>query len=284
MPGPIIAMARGKTSKKGFFARWWKSQKDRQFMIITYVTILSCASVLWGFMFLFMLGGATDPSQEEFMIPFGWFCLIGGSLISFYVIPEFSYYWSERSALEDILSLDARTEVIKRRKEAEDAAEILGRKYQSRLMGLYDHLQIRGGKRFKVESLNPLGKEQGAIGLFPDLVGSDWWNTEKSLLSERLPGLISLRKKETNRLVIISSISAVTLLLLNSLFGFSIGTGGFNNQTIDLSAYLSSVEDMSFSSPHLDLVSILLIIFFSILTISTMPARKTSNQEEEVDV
>ena len=148
-------MARGR-SRKGFFTRWWESKKDTQFQIVTYTTILSTASVLWGFTFIFILGGASDPEHQEFMLPFSWLCLTLGSLTSIYAVPEFSFYWSQRNILEDILSLDARTEIIRRRKEAEEAAEILGPKYQSRLMGLYDDFQIRGGKRFKVISLPPL--------------------------------------------------------------------------------------------------------------------------------
>ena len=67
--------------------------------------------------------------------------------------------------MEDILSLDARTEIIRRRKEAEEAAEILGPRYQSRLMGLYDDFQIRGGKRFKVISLPPLSSRSSVTPL-----------------------------------------------------------------------------------------------------------------------
>ena len=65
-----------------------------------------------------MLGGASDPEHQEFMLPFSWLCLAVGSLTSIYAVPEFSFYWSQRNILEDILSLDARTEIIRRRKEA----------------------------------------------------------------------------------------------------------------------------------------------------------------------
>ncbi len=271
-------MARGR-SRKSFFTRWWESKKDTQFQIVTYATILSSASVLWGFMFIFMLGGATDPEHQEFMLPFSWFCLVAGSLTSIYVIPEFSFYWSQRDVLEDILALDARTEVIRRRKEAEEAAEILGPKYQSRLMGLYDHYQIRGGKRFKVTptEISSESKEAPIVPNFTDQ--SHWWHTEKSQLSDWLPGLPSLRAKKINRMIIVFSASAIALLALNSIFGLSIGLGGINHNTIDLSAHLLSKENVMFNPPHLDSVSLLLIAFFSLILNFTKPL--IEYQEEE---
>ena len=267
----MVAMARGRATRKSLLTRWWESKKDSQFQIITYATILSCASMAWGFIFLFILGGATDPSHQDRMVPFSWLCLVGGSLTSFYTLPEFSYFWSQRTALEQILGLDARTEVLKRRKEAEEAADILGPKYQSRLMGLYDHFQIKGGKRFKVDpsqAKNIPTEDSPVVGR---QFQREWWHTENSRLSERLPALATLKTKKTNRAIIIFSASAITLLVANSIFGLYIGFGGINHDTLDLSAYLLSMENVSFNPPHLDSVSILLIAFFSIILDFTRP-------------
>ncbi|DAC47212.1 MAG TPA: hypothetical protein D7H82_02295 [Candidatus Poseidoniales archaeon] len=276
---PVIAMARGRATRKGIFTRWWESKKDSHFQIVTYVTILSCASMLWGFIFLFILGGASDPSHQDRMVPFSWLCLVGGSLISFYTLPEFGYYWSQRGALEEILALDARTEVLRRRKEAEDAAAMLGPKYQSRLMGLYANFQIRGGKRFKVEPSPPKNFLSKRTPLEKEKIDYEWWQTEDSRLSYWLPGLHSLKLKKVNRTIIVLSASAILLLSLNTIFGISIGPGGMNNDTIDLSAYILSMDRITFSPPHLDSVSLLLIAFFSIILDLTKPLVKF--QEEE---
>ena len=275
----MVAMARGRVTRKGVLTKWWESNKDSQFQIITYVTILSCASMAWGFIFLFMLGGATDPSHQDSLVPFSWLCLVFGSFTSFYTLPEFGYFWSQRTALEEILELDARTEVLKRRKEAEDAADILGPKYQSRLMGLYDHYQIRGGRRFKVDASplkNPSNEKTPVVGRE---FQRQWWQTENSKLSDFLPALSTLKRKNTNRMIIIFSASAISLLLLNTLFGIYISMGGINRDTLDLSAYLFSTENVNFDPPHLDSVSLLLIAFFSLILDSTRP--QVMSQEEE---
>tara|TARA_B100000085_G_scaffold283651_1_gene314802 strand:- start:1003 stop:1548 length:546 start_codon:yes stop_codon:yes gene_type:complete len=181
--------------------------------------------------------------------------------------------------LEEILELDARTEVLKRRKEAEDAADILGPKYQSRLMGLYDHYQIRGGRRFKVDA-SPV--KNSPIEKTP-VIGREfqrqWWQTENSKLSEFLPALSILKTKKANRMIIVFSALAIALLLLNTLFGIHIGIGGINHDTLDLSAYLLSTENVTFNPPHLDSVSLLLIAFFSLILDFTRPP--VIFQEEE---
>tara|TARA_Y100001934_G_scaffold283638_1_gene405057 strand:- start:9519 stop:10070 length:552 start_codon:yes stop_codon:yes gene_type:complete len=182
-------------------------------------------------------------------------------------------------ALEEILELDARTEILKRRKEAEDAADILGPKYQSRLMGLYDHYQIRGGRRFKVEASpvkNPPTEKTPVIGIE---FQRQWWQTENSKLSEFLPALSILKTKKANRMIMVFSALAISLLLLNTLFGIYINLGGINHDTLDLSAYLMSTENATFNPPHLDSVSLLLIAFFSLILDFTRPP--VIFQEEE---
>ena len=57
------------------------------------------------------------------------------------------------------------------------------------------------------------------------------------------------------------------------------GIGGINHKTIDLSAYLLSMENTSFSPPHLDSVSLLLIAFFSILLNFTRPLKNYHEDE-----
>jgi hypothetical protein len=63
---------------------------------------------------------------------------------------------NQRQTLQDILNLDSRSEVLKRRKEAENAADLLGHKYRARLKGLYEELGIKvKGKKFAIKSLPP---------------------------------------------------------------------------------------------------------------------------------
>ena len=271
-------MARASARRKGFFARWWDSQKDRQFQIIVYSTILSTAAFVWGFLFLFMLGGATDPTHEEYLIPFSWVLLAFGGLVAFYVVPEFMHYMGHRAIIEDILSLDSRPEVLRRRKEAEDAADILGKSYQSRLMGLYSEFEIKGGKRYKVPF--PRSRNE-TIPSDKSLAGrmSHWWGTEESRISTWLPGLRTLEQQSSNRTIIVLSASSLFFLIWNTFFGMAKGGSGSRDHTLDLSAYIGGADQIHHLAPHYDSVSLLLIAFIGSVLWSTMPEPEWVQEE-----
>ena len=78
-------MVRARHVKLGPFKRWWASRSDSHFQIVTSVSILSVAATLWGFVFLFILGGATDPSKQN-LVPFSWGCLFFGGCLSFPIL------------------------------------------------------------------------------------------------------------------------------------------------------------------------------------------------------
>ena len=217
-----------------------------------------------------MLGGATDPTQEEYMIPFSWTCLILGGIVAFYTVPELHHNMGHRSVIEDILSLESRPEILRMMKEAEDAADILGISYQSRLMGLYLEFDIRGGKRYKVPIATSRGVSLQSDGSLTSRI-SNWWNTSDSRLSLWLPGLPSLRQQNSNRSIIASSGSVLLLLLWNSNFGIVTGSSGSRDHTLDVSAYIGGVEEIHYLAPHYDSVSLLLMGFMGMILWSTTP-------------
>ena len=92
---------------------------------------------------------------RENLIPLVWISLLGGSIALFFVAPEFFFFMGQKQLLEDILSLDSRPEVLRRKKEAENAADSLGTKYQARLKGLYEMLGINVGKKYSMPSIPP---------------------------------------------------------------------------------------------------------------------------------
>ena len=151
--GIMIAMPRPRRNQVGPLRKWWNSQSENHFQIIGIISIISIATFLWTMAFLFILGGTTDPDRDH-LVPHHWLGLIISIIISFYVLPEFLYFLNQRQNLQDILNLDSRSEVLKRRKEAENAADLLGSKYRARLKGLYEELGIKvKGKRFAIKSL-----------------------------------------------------------------------------------------------------------------------------------
>jgi len=73
-----------------------------------------------------------------------WILLALSSLIAIWVGPEFVHYIGQYNLLNEVLELDSRSEVSRRRQEAEAAAKILGKQHIARLD---EHLVELGIKR-----------------------------------------------------------------------------------------------------------------------------------------
>tara|TARA_B110000881_G_C18434043_1_gene442419 strand:- start:266 stop:763 length:498 start_codon:yes stop_codon:yes gene_type:complete len=155
----MIIMARAGRNQVGPFRKWWNSQSNNHFQIIGLISFISLASFFWTVTFLFILGGASD-SDKSHLVPYHWLGLIASISVLFFVLPELEYFLRQRRTLEDILNLDSRSEVIRSRKEAETAADLLGDRYRARLKGLYEELGIKvKGKKYAMKSLPPKRKK-----------------------------------------------------------------------------------------------------------------------------
>jgi hypothetical protein len=139
-------MARRSTKSPNPIKKWWRSKHEFHFQAYTWMTILSLGIALFSFIQLFFLGYAQEASDR--MITLTWIGLIGGSLAMFFVAPEFFYFYDKKQTLSEILELDSRAEVMRRSKDAERAADLLGKPFQSRLKGLYERLGIKVPKRY----------------------------------------------------------------------------------------------------------------------------------------
>ena len=275
-------MARQGTARRGPFGRWWDSRSDQHFQIIAYSTIFSVACLVWGFVFLFVLGGYSDPEVEH-LVPWSWLAFVGGLGVAFCAAPEFYVYWGQRQLLEDILRLDSRPEILRRHKEAEDAADMLGKSYQARLMGLYKAHNVNIGKRYKVEPVSPLSPLLPARDDEPvagNHSGHSWWETNDSTLANVLPGLHALRRQSVNRGLIAFSTTAVLLLASNSVRGMFTSSSGERDHTLDLTASIYEFGRVYEPSPHCDVISILFIGLFVGLLTSTRPRPGPEDEEE----
>ena len=257
-------MARRDEKQLGLFARWWKSQSDKHFQIITNVSILSAALLVWGIIFLFVLSGPTDPSKEN-IVTLTWIGMILGSLGVFYVAPEFFYYLEQKQTLDSILILDSRAEVLRRRKEGEDAAIMLGTRYMSSMRGLLETHEIPVGKNLSVESSTPNRSSKSSQS-----IEASWWNNSDSIISHSLPGLEVLRNLFFHRLIILMSLTVSVALIWNTLFGLATLSGS-REYTIDLTERISGSTSYHHSAAHIDPVSILLIVFFLLILYTTRP-------------
>lgn len=146
-------MARGRRKQVGPIRNWWNSQQNNHFQIIGIITFLSFSTFIWTASFLFVLDGTADVSKEN-LVPYYWLGLLLSIVVLFFSAPELNFFWNQKQILEDILNLDSRSEVLRNRKEAENAADLLGDKYIARLKGLYEELGIKvKGKKFAIKSL-----------------------------------------------------------------------------------------------------------------------------------
>ena len=281
--------------------RWWMVQKDNHFRIVSSLTILSLAATIWGILFLFVLGGTTDDSKEMW-VPWSWLGLIVGGTLAFWMVPEFMVYLGHKSALDEILLLDSRPEVLRRRKEAEEAADMLGPGYQAHLVTLYNDLGIKVGSRFR--HIKPAGVRISESSIEPgeDIVerisepwdeisiesnSNDsskfrrWWNTKNSRLSVLLPRAKILREADANRAILgFTSISA-SLLLYNMIFGLAKQGEGPREFTVDLTLMLAGDSTIHTTAPHFDGVSGLLAATSLIMVFLTRPANQESQSESE---
>ena len=254
-------MARRDDKKLGLFGRWWESQSDRHFQIITNVSILSVALLVWGIVFLFVLSGPTDPSKEHLVNP-SWLGMLVGFVGTFYVAPEFFYYLEQKQTLDSILLLDSRAEILRRRKAGEDASIMLGTKHMSLMRGLLEMHEIPVGKNLTVESSIPSRHSKSNE--------ESWWDNKNSIISHFLPGLDILKNLFFHRLMILMTLSASVALIWNTLFGLATLSGS-REYTIDLTEKISGSSSYYHSATHIDPVSILLIGFFLLLLYSTRP-------------
>jgi len=103
------------------------------------------------------MDGVTSLQQDgnENLTPFVWLGLIGGITVLFIAAPDFFFFLSQKQILESVLELESRPEVLRRRKEAEAAADLLGPVFQARLKGLFELLDIKAGKKYSMDSLPP---------------------------------------------------------------------------------------------------------------------------------
>ncbi|MBJ29679.1 MAG: hypothetical protein CMB61_06475 [Euryarchaeota archaeon] len=153
-------MARRKTKASGPIKKWWLSKHEYHYQAYTGMTLLAFAIMLYSFILFFFTEFAQEASQS--MVSLAWVGLLGGALALFFVAPEFFYFFGKRQTLSEILTLDSRAEVMRRRKEAEIAADLLGKPFQSRLKSLYERLGISIPKRYVNISSSD---EQGSRGI-----------------------------------------------------------------------------------------------------------------------
>jgi hypothetical protein len=219
------------------------------------------ALLVWGIIFLFGLSGPTDPSKEN-IVALSWIGMLIGAIGTFYVGPEFFYYLEKKQVLDDILLLDSRAEVLRRRKEGEEAAIMLGEKYMGMMRGLLELHEISVGKNLTNSPIINSHSDANVEG--------NWWNNSDSTLSHKLPGLDLIRELFFHRILILITSFSLIMLFWNTIFGIA-SMGGSREYTIDITERISGFSSFHHLAPHIDPVSIILILFLSFILYLTRP-------------
>lgn len=134
-------MAGRARKKDGAFNRWWQGKRDKHLQILSAIFLGAIAMILSSLVQLILL--RQDAAWADYTT-MAWILLALASLIAIWVGPEFVHYIGQYNLLNEVLELDSRSEVSRRRQEAEAAAKILGSQHTARLD---EHLVQLGIKR-----------------------------------------------------------------------------------------------------------------------------------------
>ena len=265
---------RGKKQSGNIFGRWWEERRDQHVTILFILSLTGLAAFLWSLVFFMFMDGVSEMPD---LIGLSWFFAIGGLILLGVVGPEFFRYNEQLTLLREILELESRAEIQKRRKEAEEAASLLGSIHQGKLLAHYKNHGIRAGRIFQSPATNFATEESWIVS---------WWNADSTILSEKT-GVSNLSSSNIHKSLIVGSITGIVLLLWNSLFGIArLTTEGSREYTIDVLAWFQNllgsdlnklVEPVSF-----DLLTLVLLGVFGLLLWSTSPmvSLKFSTEEE----
>ena len=138
---------RGKKQSGNIFGRWWEERREQHLSILFILSLAGLAAFLWSLVFFMFMDGVTQMPE---LIGLSWFFAIGGLILLGVVGPEFFRYNEQLNLLREILELESRAEIQKRRKEAEEAASLLGSVHQGKLLAHYKIHGIRAGRIFPV--------------------------------------------------------------------------------------------------------------------------------------
>ena len=254
--------------------RWWESQRDRHLSILGTITFLSTSIVLWSIVYFFFLGGAQDPDLEHLRNG-TWAGLFIGFIVLIFVGPEFLHYQGKWSFLMEILKSTSRPELGRQRKEAEEAATLLGSVWSARLNSHFIEHGLVKGKASRTEN-------QGHV---PEDIIINWWRTEDSRFS-RMFDIDILREPWLNRSL--GSVGLVTtiLQLCNMSFGIVRNAALERVNTLIIWDWLNGARIDSVPAPYFDDISgwVLLLISMLLLWVSSPASgERPDSQVTELD-
>jgi hypothetical protein len=216
---------------------------------------------MWSIIFFFFLGGAQDPDLEHLRNG-TWASLVIGFTILIFAGPEFFHYQNQWNFLMETLNSTSRAELGRQRKEAEEAATLLGSVWSSRLKVHYiEHGLLKGR-----------APQSGDKERVPEDFLIDWWRTEDSRLS-RMIALDALRERWLNRSLGSVGFIAAILQLCNMSFGIVRNEALERVNTLIIWDWLNGERIDSVTAPYFDDLSGWALLLISLFMLwATFPA------------
>jgi len=216
------------------FSSWWAGQKARHFTLLGGFSFFGLAGLIWSIIYFLFMGGASIAAWET-QTSITWVILLVSSVMLFFAGPEFIHYQGQYSALRDVLNSDSVSEIRKSRREAEEAAKLLGPIWEARLRAHFIDMGIVRGR-----GAPEVASESTAEDFY-----INWWGAEHSRLTSIIPlggGL--------NRLVIFGTISGMILQVINMLHGIATSHNGLRENTLHLLEFVQGASPGSYASPY----------------------------------
>ena len=260
---------------KGIFApikRWWEGQRDRHLFVLGTLSFIGFSMLMWAIIFFFFLGGAQDPDLENLRNG-TWAGLVVGFTILIFAGPEFIHYQNQWSFLMEILNSTSRAELGRQRKEAEEAATLLGSVWSARLKVHYiEHGLLRG----RPTQLS----DQDRV---PEDLLINWWRTQDSRLS-RMIGSDILREPWLNRSLGSVALVVSLLQLCNMSIGVVRNEALERANTLIIWDWLNGERIDSVAAPYFDDISgWVLLLISAFLLWASFPASGERPDAPELD-
>ena len=147
---PYLLSMLSRMSKKAKFSlrekisKKWESIREHHLTILTTVFVISIGMMLVTLIFVFT-ETYNDLSPERNALI--WICGISGLLIAILLWPEFFYLRGRYNFLREFMRINSPSELRKDLAEAQEAGEILGRRYYIRLQEFLLEKDIKIKKR-----------------------------------------------------------------------------------------------------------------------------------------
>ena len=240
---------------------WWEGQRERHLFLLGTITFVATSILLWSIVYFFFLGGAQDPDLEH-LRNWTWAGLFVGFTVLVFVAPEFIHYQGKWSFLMSVLQSTSRAELGRQRKEAEEAATLLGSVWSARLKSHYVEHGLAKGKSTR------MGPEEKV----PEDLIINWWRTEDSRLSRMIHADV-FREPWLNRSLGSVGLLVTIMQICNMTFGIARNAALERENTIIIWDWLNGKTINSVQAPYFDDISGWILLFISLFLLwASFPA------------